>query len=167
MVGALHSQVQRGQGGIAMTLWWSLLVWAFAIPALWRVRWAYVAFVVLGLLYFPVATAFRFNPHRCDLAIDKQVLIQSLGNYPHMVLFFLFFLVTARQFRLFGWHSLGWSIGLTMTMGAAVEIAEALTGMHHCKASDLLPDFIGAMFGVAVVVLAKMVASTKLAVRSR
>jgi VanZ family protein len=145
-----------------MKLLGALFVWAFAIPALWRVRWAYAAFVLLGLLYLPATTGFRFNPQRCDLAYDKPVFTQSLTNYPHIILFLFFFLVTARQFRSFGWQSLGWSMGLTMAMGAAVEMVEGLSGLHHCKAIDLVPDFIGAMLGVMVVISARMMASPKL-----
>lgn len=142
-----------------MKLWGSLLVWAFAIPALWRVRWAYVVFVLLGLLYLPAMTGFRFNPQSCDLAFNEPVFTQSLSNYPHIILFLLFFLVTARQFRSFGWQSLGWSIGLTMAMGAALEMSEGLSGLHHCKTIDLVPDFIGTMIGVLVVLLARMIAT--------
>jgi VanZ family protein len=144
-----------------MKLLGALLVWAFAIPALWRVRWAYVAFVALGLLYLPAMTGFRVNPQRCDFAFNTPVLIQSLSNYPHIIQFSLFFLVTVRQFRSSGWQSLGWSTGLTMLMGAAVEIAEGVSGLHHCKAIDLVPDFIGAMLGVMVVLLARTIASAK------
>lgn len=144
-----------------MKLWGSLLVWAFAIPALWRVRWAYVAFVLLGLFYLPAVTGFRFNPQRCDIAFNEPVFTQSLSNYPHIILFCLFFLVTARQFRSFRWQSLVWSIGLTMAMGAAIEIAEGLSGLHHCKASDLVPDFIGAVLGATAVVLAGVITRAK------
>jgi hypothetical protein len=143
---------------MGMKFWGSLLVWAFAIPALWRVRWAYVVFVVLGLLYLPATTGFRLNPQRCDFAFNEPVLTQSLSNYPHIILFALFFLVTARQFRSSGWQPLGWSVGLTMTMGAALEISEGLSGLHHCKAIDLVPDFIGTVIGLVVVLLARMFA---------
>jgi VanZ family protein len=144
-----------------MQLLSALLVWAFAIPALWRVRWAYVAFVALGLLYLPAMTGFRVNPQRCDFAFNTPVFIQSLSNYPHITQFSLFFLVTVRQFRSPGWQSLGWSTGLTMLMGAAVEAAEGVSGLHHCKAIDLVPDFVGAMLGVMVVLLARRIASAK------
>ena len=144
-----------------MKLWGSLLVWAFAVPALWRVRWAYVVFVILGILYLPATAEFRFNPQRCDLSFNEPVFTRSLTNYPHIILFLLFFLVTARQFRSFSWQSLGLSIVLTMAMGAALEITEGLSGLHHCKVSDLVPDFIGVMIGVVVVFLARMIASAR------
>jgi VanZ family protein len=130
------------------------------------VRWAYAAFVVLGLLYLPASEGFHLHPQRCDPALNIPVLFHSLSNYAHIVLFAFFFVVTARQFRSSGWRSVGWSIGLTMAMGAAVEIVEGLSGAHHCKASDLVPDFIGAMLGVMVVVLAGKLATLRLRRRS-
>jgi hypothetical protein len=142
-----------------MKLWGSLLVWAFAILALWRVRWAYVAFVVLGLFYLPASVGFHLDPKRCDLAFNVPVLRQSLSNYSHIVLFSFYLFVTARQFRSVSWQSLGWCIGLTMAMGAAIEIAEGLSGQHHCKVSDLVPDFIGTMLGVMVVLIVRIIAS--------
>ena len=131
-----------------------LLIWGLAIAAIRGARWAYVAFVVLGLLYFPAITGFRVDPKPCDLALDAPLAVQSLSNYGHIILFFFFFLMTARQFRSSGWSSLAWSVGLTMAMGAAVEVAEGLSGAHHCKASDLVPDLMGALLGLLVVVVA-------------
>ncbi len=139
-----------------------LLIWGFAIPAMRGARWAYVAFVVLGLLYFPASMGFRVDPKPCDLTFDVSLAVQSLSNYGHIIVFFFFLLITTRQFRLSGWQSLGWSFGLTMAMGAAVEIAEGLSGAHHCKTSDLIPDFMGALLGLMVVVLGGMIAGAKL-----
>lgn len=39
-----------------------------------------------------------------------------------------------------------------MVVGVAMEIAQGLTGDHHCKTVDLIPDFIGALLGVVLVV---------------
>jgi len=145
-----------------MKLLAAVVIWGFAILSLRGARWAYVAFVILGLLYLPASTGFRLDPRPCDLSIDLPLAIQSLSNFAHIILFFLFFLVTTRQFRLPGWQSLGWSIALTMAMGAGLEIAESLSGSHHCKAVDLIPDFIGALLGLFVVVLVGALASAKL-----
>ena len=62
--------------------------------------------------------------------------------------------MTTRQFRSSGWRSWGLSFGLTTAMGISVEIAEGLSGHHHCKAIDLIPNFIGTLLGLMVVVLA-------------
>lgn len=48
-----------------------------------------------------------------------------------------------------------------MLMGAAVETVEGVSGLHHCKAIDLVPDFVGAMLGVMIVLLARRIASAK------
>lgn len=131
-----------------------LIFFALAIRAVRGARWAYVVFVILGLLYFPASMGFRLEPRACDLAVDLPLAIQSLSNYGHIVLHFLFFLMTTRQFRSSGWRSWGWAFALTTAMGIAVEIAEGLSGHHHCKAIDLIPNFIGTLLGLMVVVLA-------------
>ena len=122
-------------------------------------------FVILGLLYFPASSGFRVDPKPCDLALDLPLAIQSLSNYGHIIIFSFFFLMTTRQFRLSGWRPWGWSIGLTMAMGAAVEIAEGLSGVHHCKTVDLIPDFMGALLGLMLIILGGMVAGAMLSRR--
>jgi VanZ family protein len=84
----------------------------------------------------------------------RSLAIQSLSNYGHIVIYCLFFLMTTRQFRSSGWRSWGWALGLTTAMGIAVEITEGLSGHHHCKAIDLIPNFIGTLLGLTVVVVA-------------
>jgi VanZ family protein len=143
-----------------------LLIWALAIPAMRGTRWAYVAFVVLSLLYFPASRGFRVDPHRCDLTVDLPLAVQSLSNYGHIIPFSIFFLMTTMQLRMSGWQRFGWSIGLTMAMGAAVEIAEGLSGAHHCKAIDLIPDFIGVLLGLGIIVLAGIIAGAKVSRRN-
>lgn len=64
------------------------------------VRWAYVTFVVLGLLYFPASVGFRFDPQPCELTFDLPLAVYSLTNYAHIVLFVLFFLMTRAQLRM-------------------------------------------------------------------
>src|SRR5206468_12062380 len=105
-------------------------------------------------------------PHPCDLTFNTPLFVQSLSNYGHIIPFSFFFLMTTRQLRVSGWQRFGWSIALTMAMGAAVEMAEGLSGTHHCKAIDLVPDFIGALLGAIVVVLAGMIANAKLSRRN-
>src|SRR4051794_26429401 len=153
--------VHQAGGGI-MKLFAALIFLVLAILALRRARWAYAAFVILGLLYFPASNGFRVDPKPCDLRFDLPLAILSLSNYAHILLFSLVFLMTTKQFRLSGWRPFGWSIGLTMAMGAAVEIAEGLSGAHHCKAIDLIPDFVGALLGLMVVVVGGAIASATL-----
>ena len=137
-----------------MTLFGFFVFLVLAINAVRGARWAYVGFVILGLLYFPATMGFRVEPRACYLAVDLPLAIQSLSNYGHIVIYCLFFLMTTRQFRSSGWRSWGWALGLTTAMGIAVEITEGLSGHHHCKAIDLIPNFIGTLLGLTVVVVA-------------
>jgi len=139
-----------------------LLFFAFAILAIRGSRWAYAGFVMFILLQFPANVGFRMRPKACYLAVNPQLALSSLSNYPHMILFGIFFLVTAIHFRLSGWRSLALAIGLTVAMGAGMEIAQGLSGAHHCKAIDLMPDFIGALIGLAVFLVGRTIASAKL-----
>jgi len=93
------------------------------------------------------------NPQSCYLTVNPSLARSSLSNYPHMILFGVFFVVTAGHFRLSGWRSLGLLILLTVAMGAGMEIAQGLSGTHHCKAVDLIPDSAGALAGLVIVLL--------------
>ena len=142
-----------------MELFGLLIFLALGIPAMRGVRWAYAAFVGLLLLSFPASMGFRLDPRPCELMFDLRLAVQSLSNYAHITLFFFFFLMTAKQLRMSGWQLWGWSFGLTMAMGAALEISQGLSGNHHCKTVDLIPDFIGAILGMIVLVLGRVLAS--------
>lgn len=144
-----------------MKLFGFLVFLVLAILAVRGSRWAYAAFVLMILLSFPAFTGFRVDPKPCELTFDLPLAVQSLSNYPHIILFAFFFLVTTKHFRLSGWPSWGWSIGLTMAMGAAMEIAQGLSGNHHCKTVDLIPDFIGALLGLMIVTLSGTTARAK------
>ena len=142
-----------------MKLFGILIFLALAILAMRGARWAYAAFVLFILLSFPAQSAFHLDPKPCGLTFGLPDAIQSLSNYGHIWLFGFFFLVTALHFRLLGWRSLAWAIAVTMAMGAAVELAQGISGNHHCKTVDLIPDFIGALVGLVIVILAGKVLS--------
>src|SRR2546425_9769365 len=55
------------------------------ILSLRGVRWAYISFVLLGLLYFPASVGFRLNPQPCELTPNLALAIYSLTNYAHIV----------------------------------------------------------------------------------
>jgi hypothetical protein len=122
-----------------------------AVLALRSVRWAYVAFMVLGVLYFPLRVNFRFDPHPCELVFSGRLAIYSLTNFPHIVLFALGYILTAAQFQLSKWSSFLWSAGIMLFFGALVEILEGVTGQGHCRSRDLIPDAAGALIGALVV----------------
>jgi hypothetical protein len=79
------------------------------------VRWAYVTFVLLGLLYFPASVGFRLNPQPCELIPNIPLAVYSLTNYAHIVLFVLFFLMTSAQFRMSQWAGYAWAAVACMT----------------------------------------------------
>lgn len=126
---------------------------ALAVFALRGVRWAYVAFLALGLLYFPAKAGFRLDPHPCELAFGVRLAAHSLTNFPHVVLFALGFVLTCAQFRMARRADFAWAALVTLALGAAVEIAEGLTVQGHCRLRDLIPDAVGAAAGAVLVLL--------------
>ena len=123
------------------------------ILSLRGMRWAYVTFVVLGLLYFPASVGFRLNPQPCELVPNIPMAIYSLGNYAHIVLFVLFFLMTSAQFRMSHWSGYAWAALACIVMGILVELAEGISGTHHCRVRDLVPDAAGVVIGAGIVFL--------------
>ena len=117
------------------------------------VRLAYVAFIVLGLLYFPIKVNFHLDPHPCELTFDIPLAIHSLTNYAHIILFALFFVLTSVQFRMRNWPMFAWTALATVVMGALVEGAEGITGQGHCRLRDLIPDTAGALVGSVIVLI--------------
>ena len=124
-----------------------------AVLSLRGTRWAYVTFVVLGLLYFPVSVGFRLNPQPCELIPSLSLAVFSLTNYAHILLFILFFLMTSAQFRMSHWSGYAWAAAACMTMGILIEIAEGINGNHHCRLRDLIPDAAGVLLGSIIVFL--------------
>jgi hypothetical protein len=123
------------------------------ILSLRGIRWAYVTFVLLGLLYFPASVGFRLNPQPCELIPNLALAVYSLGNYKHIVLFVLFFLMTSAQFRMSHWSGYAWAAMACLAMGILVEVAEGISGTHHCRLRDLIPDTAGIVLGAGIVFL--------------
>jgi hypothetical protein len=123
------------------------------ILSLRGVRWAYVTFVVLGLLYFPASVGFRLNPQPCELIPNIPLALYSLTNYAHIVLFVLFFLMTSAQFRMSQWSGYAWATVACIVMGILVEAAEGTSGTGHCRLRDLIPDAAGVALGAGIVLL--------------
>src|SRR5213076_2075732 len=113
-----------------------------ALIALRGKRWAYLAFVVLGLVYFPAQTHFRLHALKCE-----QIL-PSLHNYAYIALFAGFYWMSWVQFGRSDARGIG-ALVATLLVGALVEIAEGMTGggrgQAHCRVRDLVPDAAGAL----------------------
>lgn len=123
------------------------------ILSLRGVRWAYVTFVLLGLLYFPASVGFRLNPQPCEPIPNIPLAIHSFTNYAHIVLFVLFFLMTSAQFRMSQSSGYAWAAVACIAMGILVEVAEGISGTHHCRVRDLIPDAAGVVLGAGIVFL--------------
>lgn len=122
-----------------------------SVLSLRGVRWAYVAFVVSGLLYFPAKVGFQLNPNPCQLTFDISLAIHSLTNYGHILLFAMFFVMSSAQFRMARWSPPAWAALAAIIMGVLVELAQGVTGEGNCRSRDLIPDAVGILVGAAVV----------------
>src|SRR5215813_6564832 len=105
-----------------MRLLYFLGVFALGILSLCGVRRAYIAFVLLGLFYFPMRVGFHLNPHPCELRFGLALALHSLTNYPHIMMFTLFFVMSSAQFPKFNRSTFLWAFLATIVMGALVEI---------------------------------------------
>lgn len=123
------------------------------ILSLRGLRWAYITFVLLGLLYFPASVGFRLNPQPCELAFNIPLAVYSLTNYSHIVLFALFFLMTSAQLRMSNWSAFAWAAMAGIIMGVLVELAEGITGNGHCRSRDMIPNAVGILLGSVIVLL--------------
>jgi len=116
-----------------------------ALLALRGKRWAYLAFVVLGLLYFPAQTHFRVHIPKCEQLIPTMRLVfLSLHNYAYIALFAGFYWMSWVQFRKTEARVV-WALLATLLVGALVEVAEGMTGRGHCRVRDLVPNAAGAL----------------------
>src|SRR6266852_5208303 len=98
-------------------------VGVLALLALRGKRLAYLAFVVLGLLYFPEKTHFRVHAPKCEqLLPTMHVLVLSLHNYAYIALFAGFYWMSWVQFRRSDARAV-WALVATLLVGALVEIA--------------------------------------------
>jgi hypothetical protein len=133
---------------------WPLVILVFvALGALSLrgVRWAYLTFVLLGVAFLPASTWFRFEPRACELTCSVPLALTSLLNYPHILLFGLFFAGTLAQSPTRTGSAFAWAGVATLLMGAVVELEQGLTGRGHCRLRDLIPDAAGALLAATVV----------------
>lgn len=129
---------------------------ALVVLALRGARWAYFTFIAAGLAYFPMHVGFHFQPRACQLVFEPRLAVHSLTNFPHIILFGIFFVISAIHFRvsrktderMFVLAAIA-----TLAVGALVEIAEGVTGAGNCRLRDLIPDSAGAVLGAAALML--------------
>jgi hypothetical protein len=124
---------------------------ALGIAAMRGRRFAYAAFVVVGLLYFPARVGFYLSPRDCQVALDVPLALHWLTNYPHIILFTIFFVMSTRQFRATTRSTCLLAGLMALVMGALIEAAEGITGTGNCRLRDLIPDSAGAVIGAVSV----------------
>ena len=124
---------------------------ALAVASMFKVRFAYVAFVVLGVLWMPARAAFRLAPRDCETAMSLGLALHSMTNYKHIVLFTMFAIMTLAQFGPDDkWRFVKLAfIALGMTI--VVEGEQALLGVGHCRVRDLVPNAAGGLVGACLI----------------
>ncbi|MFN2570419.1 MAG: hypothetical protein ABR537_02235, partial [Gemmatimonadales bacterium] len=118
-----------------------------ALIALRGKPWAYLAFVVLGLLSFPAQSGFHVHAPKCDQLIPAMhVLVLSLQNYAYIALFAGFYWMSWVQVRRTEARFVFvWALLATLLLAALVEVAQGMTGRGGCRVRDLVPDAAGAL----------------------
>src|SRR3989442_1532618 len=119
-----------------------------ALIALRGKRWAYLTFVLLGLLYFPAQTHFRVHAPKCEQLLPTlHLLVPLLHNYAYIALFAGFYWMSWVQFGRSDARGV-WALVATLLVAALVEIAEGMTGggrgQVHCRGGVLAPAAGGA-----------------------
>ena len=114
-------------------------------------RWAYAAFIVVSLAYFPMKMGFDLRPRACEVAFDAQMAAIALTKTAHVILFAVFFVFSSSQAgRGASPRRVLLVAGIaTLVMGALVELGEGVTGAGNCRLRDLLPDSVGIAVGAA------------------
>jgi VanZ family protein len=143
-----------------------VVIVTIAAVALRRTRWARLArnvsrvayglLVLSPLIYFPYRSGFRLEPIACEWTFGSALAVHSLRNFPHVVLFAFFFLLTYAQL-LDARRALLWSAAACLAMGLVVEIAQGVTRAGHCRMRDLIPDAVGALAGMILVMTGRRV----------
>jgi len=126
-------------------------------------RWAYFAFIVLGLAYFPAQTHFHLHAPKCELLLPSvQMLVPLLHNYAYIALFAGFYWMSWVQFRDANARGV-WALVATLLAGALFEIAQGIAApvaragaraaaraaaqaaAGPCSVRDLVPYVAGAV----------------------
>lgn len=125
---------------------------ALFVFALRGARWAYAIFLALAFVWIPARTGFHLHRPPCEMHFTRELVVGSLLKYKHVTLWGAFFVMTWRQLR-GSRHALPIAAVATILMGILIELEEGATGTGMCKATDLLPDVVGALLGAAVATL--------------
>ena len=128
-----------------------------ALLAAWsRRRWLYAAYILLAISRIPARTGFQLVAPACDNRLTMTNVGLSLTKVPHVVLFGIFFLLTALQFDRIDRRALAWSFLATVAMGLLVELEEGATRTGNCRLTDVLPDALGALIVASLLMIVVM-----------
>jgi hypothetical protein len=123
-----------------------------ALLTLRRQRWAYLVFVLLGLLYFPAQAHFHMHAPKCEQILPTlRQLVPLLHNYAYIALFAGFYWLSWVQLRYANARSF-WALVATLLGAALLEISDGMTVVGtkavirgHCRVQDLVPAAAGAL----------------------
>ena len=132
---------------IGIVAW--IVLFVFALRG---ARWAYAIFVILAFVWIPARTGFHLHRPPCDMQITLDLAFNSLRKYKHISLWAAFFLMTWVQFRRSRYAPLI-AATATIAVGILIELEEGATGTGYCRATDLLPDGVGALIGAVIATL--------------
>ena len=94
------------------------------------------------------------KPFHIDWSISVSELAQVVTKANHLISTAVFFLLATLAV---GTNRLLLAFGLTMLVGVGWELAETTVVGHHARLIDLVPDLIGTLTGLVLVVLARWV----------
>ncbi len=129
-----------------------IIAWivVFAL-ALRGARWPYAIFQVLALVWIPARTGSHLHRPPCETRFTLDLVRNSLVKYKHISLWAAFFLMTWVQTRRRRYALL--IAAVAIAMGILIELEEGATGTGMCRATDLLPDGVGALIGVVIAIV--------------
>lgn len=122
------------------------------VLALRGARWAYAVFLILACVWIPARTGFHLHRPPCQMRFTVDTVLNSLMKYKHICLWGAFFLMTWVQVRRAG-HALLIAAVATIAVGILIELEEGATGTGICRATDLLPDGVGALIGTVIAIV--------------
>ena len=129
----------------------------------WRYAFhlAYAALVIYGVLAIPARTGFELVSPTCEMLPSLEGAGQALTKLPHIILFGIFFIVTAIQFPRTARYRFVWAMLATIAFGLVIELEEGATQTGNCRMRDLLPDALGGFIGIGVVLMSNALAGRK------
>jgi hypothetical protein len=109
--------------------------------------------MLVAVARIPMRTGFHLQQLRCDDRLTLANAQLSLTKIPHIVLFGIFFVITAIQFDSFDRRAIAWSLFATAALGLIVELEEGATRTGNCRLTDVLPDIVGGLVATTIVAL--------------